>query len=42
MQKIIYKYYGLDSSLKPRISWINDYLFRFTQPKELNDPFEVQ
>ena len=46
MQKIIYKYYGLDykniNEPKPRTAWINNYLFRFTQPNKLNDPFEVR
>jgi len=42
MQKIIFKFYGLSSSNTVRDSWIKDYLFRFTPPRELNDPFEVR
>ena len=44
MQKIIYKFYGINTKSEismPRISWADNYLFRFTQPDKLNDPFEV-
>jgi len=40
---MIYKYLGIDDKTeKARISFLQNGLFRFTQPKELNDPKEAK
>lgn len=39
---LLWKYIGLDEQGKPRTNFIEDRLFRITQPRSLNDPFEMK
>ena len=39
--KYFFKYIGLKSDSTVRADFLNNGLFRFTQPNQLNDPFEV-
>lgn len=39
---LLWKYLGLDDNQQPRLAFLDDCLFRITQPRALNDPFEVK
>jgi hypothetical protein len=39
---LLWKYLGLNDQGEPRTSFLNDGLFRITQPRLLNDPFEMK
>lgn len=39
---LLWKYIGLDERQRPRLDFLDDCLFRITQPRALNDPFEVK
>ncbi|MGE5304658.1 MAG: hypothetical protein ACM3TN_15215 [Alphaproteobacteria bacterium] len=40
--EFFYKYCGLKDGENIRVDFLSDCLFRFTQPDQLNDPFEVR
>jgi hypothetical protein len=39
---LLFKYLGLDKNENPRTTFLENCLFRVTQPSELNDPFEMK
>jgi hypothetical protein len=41
-QGLLWKYLGLDDMEKARTSFLHDCLFRVSQPRALNDPFEMK
>jgi hypothetical protein len=40
--RLLWKYLGVDQLREPRLTFLEDGLFRITQPRALNDPFEVK
>jgi hypothetical protein len=39
---LLWKYLGVDQAKNPRLTFLDNGLFRVTQPRALNDPFEMK